>query len=102
MRIRKSPTNYSQNHCANKNPPTTIRKGRYSQRRAREVNILHEHRKFFSCDAADLGVQTGTAMLEFVKTFDLLGSITQFLQERRQSRGISGNAIGYSWRYAQC
>ncbi|XP_076447468.1 protein pigeon-like [Babylonia areolata] len=28
-------------------------------------------------------------MLEFVKTFDLLGSITQFLQERRQSLGIT-------------
>ena len=29
-------------------------------------------------------------MLELVKTFDLLGSITQFLQERRHSAGISG------------
>ncbi|KAK7102915.1 protein pigeon-like [Littorina saxatilis] len=31
-------------------------------------------------------------MLEFVKTFDLLGSITQFLQERRQSLGVSDSA----------
>ncbi|KAL8623013.1 hypothetical protein ACOMHN_067319 [Nucella lapillus] len=31
-------------------------------------------------------------MLEFVRTFDLLGSIIQFLKERRQSLGISDDA----------